>query len=190
MGFHRLILLWVVSLMLIVQPCSIEAQSDEPFVIESVNTHLKGDVFFLNAVFNIHLPFYITDAIEQGFNLPIVIEIEFYRDKRFWFDEQVVYIKQKYQLNYHPLLDAVSVFDVNSGRRQYYSSLKEAMRHLSVMLNYPVLDKNTLSEDQSYSGRLRIGVDQSELPVPLKSSSLWKNNWDLNSDWLDWTVIP
>jgi hypothetical protein len=188
MLFKRLILAWVVSLLLLVQPCSAAAQAAAPFSVKSVNMHLKGDVFFLNAVFDIHLPFYITKAIDQGFDLPLVIEIEFYRHKSFWFNEQIVYIKQQYQLNYLPLLDAFSVFDVNSGRRQYFASLNEAVQHLSVMLDFPVLDKNTLIENESYIAQLRMGVDQSELPVPLKSSSLWKNNWDLYSDWYEMEV--
>jgi hypothetical protein len=188
MLFKRLILAWVVSLLLLVQPNSVAGQASDPFIVKSVNMHLKDDVFFLNAVFDIHLPFYITTAIDQGFDLPLVVEIEFYRHKSFWFNEQVVYIKQQYQLNYHPLLDAVSVLDVNSGSRQYFASLNEAVQHLAVMLDFPVLDKNTLIENESYMAQLRIGVDQTELPVPLKSSSLWKNNWDLYSEWYEWEV--
>jgi hypothetical protein len=188
MLFKRLILAWVVSLMLIVQPCSVAAQAGDPFIVKTANMHLKGDVFFLNAVFDIHLPFYITSAIEQGFNLPLVIEIEFYRHKSFWFNEQIVYIKQQYQLNYHPLLDAASVFDVNSGRRQYFSSIDEAVEQLAVILDFPVLDKNNLTEHEPDMARLRIGVDQSALPVPLKSSSLWKNNWALSSEWYEWEI--
>jgi hypothetical protein len=188
MLLKRLILAWVVSLMLLVQPCSVAAQAGDSFIVKSANMHLKGDVFFLNAVFDIHLPPYITTAIDQGFNLPLVIEIEFYRYESLWFNEQVTYIKQQYQLNYHPLLDAVSVFDVNSGRRQYFSSIDEAVEQLSVILDFPVLDKNNLKEQESYVARLRIGVDQSELPVPLKSSSLWKNNWALTSEWYEWEI--
>jgi hypothetical protein len=188
MLFKRLLLAWVVSLMLIVQPCSVAAQDGDPFIVKTANSHIKGNGVFLNAVFDIQLPSYITDAIDQGFNLPLMVEIEFYRDKTFWFNEQIVYIKQQYQLNYHPLLDAVSVFDVNSGRRQYFSSLNEAVQELTVIVDYPVLDKSKLAEDESYTMRLRMGVDQSELPVPLKSTSLWKNNWDLISEWYEWEV--
>ncbi len=185
MLLKRLILAWVVSLVLLVQPCSVAAQAADPFIVKSANMHLKGDVVFLNAVFDIHLPVYITTAIDQGFNLPLVIEIEFYRHKSFWFNEQIVNIKQQYQINNHPLLDAVSVFDVNSGRRQYFSSINEAVQQLAVILDFPMLDKSNLKEDESYLARLRIGVDQSALPVPLKSSSLWENNWDLSSEWYE-----
>ena len=33
------------------------------------------------------------------------------------------------------------------------------------------------------------GIDSDELPLPLKSSSLWDNDWDLKSDWYEWEVI-
>jgi hypothetical protein len=187
---HRLILIWVVSLMLIAQPSMLLAEQTEPFVVKSATTQLNGSVYFLNAVVEINLPPYITRAVDQGFNLPLLVEIELYRHKTYWFNPRVAYIKQQYLLNYLPLLDAVSVLDVNSGRRQYFSTLKEALEHVSVFLEYPVLDKNTLSNDESYEVRMRIGIDQGALPIPLKSSSLWKNDWGLVSDWYDWELTP
>jgi hypothetical protein len=186
----RLILIWVVSLMLFIQPGALYAKQVEPFVVKSATTHLNGSVYFLNAVLDINLPYYITSAVDQGFNLPLLMEIEFYRHKTYWFNQRVVYIKQQYVLNYLPLLDAVSVLNVNSGRRQYFSTLNEAIQHVSVFLEFPVLDKNTLIDGAMYEARLRMGIDQSALPIPLKSSSFWKNDWDLVSDWYEWELTP
>ena len=186
----RLILIWVVSLILALQSTVVSAQVGDAFVVKSTSTHLKENVYFLNAVFEIQLPYYITDAIDQGFNLPLLMEVEIFKSRTFWFDEQVVYIKQQYQLNYHPLLDATSVYNANSGRRQYFATLTEAIQHLSVTLDFPLVDKNNLPDDGPYQAQIRLGLDQSQLPIPLKSSSLWQNNWDLKSEWYEWEVTP
>jgi len=164
--------------------------ADEAFGVESASTRLDGDVYFLNTVFRIDLPDYITTALSQGFELPLVMEIDVYKHRSLWFDSRAVYIKQQYKIHYHLLLDAVSIFDVNAGSRSFYSTIDEAVEKLSVLIKYPMLDNNNLQQDKTYQVRLRFGIDISELPIPLKSSSLWKNDWALSSDWYEWMVNP
>ena len=162
----------------------------DEFIIKSASTNLKGTVYFLNMVSEIELPGYITAAFEQGFDIPLSMEVEVYNTKRFWLDKEIVYIKQQYRLKYHPMLDAVSILNVNAGRRFYYASLSEALSAVSVILGYPLLDDNNLVKNKTYRVRLRFGIDALELPIPLKSSSLWQNNWGLVSDWYQWEVTP
>ena len=52
-----------------------------------------------------------------------------------------------------------------------------------------MLDIGNLAADQAYYARVRFGIDTDELPLPLKSSSLWDNDWDLQSDWFEWKVV-
>lgn len=166
------------------------AEDEAAFMVSSVNSKLNETVYFINAVFEIRLPHYIKSAVDQGFDLPLVMELEGFRQRNLWFDEKVVYIKQQYQLRYHTLLDAVSILDINAGSRLYYASLEEAIAHLSVLIDYPALDNNSLQKGKFYSARIRFGIDTGELPLPLKSSSLWKNDWDLKSDWVEWELNP
>ncbi len=160
------------------------------FTVESASSKLDGSVYFLNAVFTIELPGYVEKAVEQGFELPLAMEIKVLENRKLWLDKEVVFIRQQYRIRYHLLLDAVSVLDVNAGSKRFYASLGEALEHLSVLINFPLLDNNPLSADKKYKAQLRFGVDSKELPVPLKSSSLWENNWALNSDWYEWVVNP
>ncbi len=166
------------------------AQTGPAFQIESTNSRLNDSVYFLNSVFKIQLPDYILNAVDQGFELPLALEIEVYERRRLWFDSRVVYIKQQYVVHYHSLLDAYSIFDVNAGQRMYFNNMSEVNSKLSVLLNFPMLDNNNLVREAAYRARLRFGIDASELPTPLKSSSLWKNNWDIKSDWYEWNLNP
>lgn len=191
MKFRQAQLKLFFSLMLMVITLCPSYADDEPaFVITSVNSRLNESVYFLNAVIEIKLPYYIKSAVDQGFDLPLVMEIEGFRKRNLWFDEKVVYIRQQYLLRYHTLLDSVSILDINAGNRLYYASLEEAIARLSVLINYPALDNNSLQEGKFYNARIRFGIDSGELPLPLKSSSLWKNDWDLKSDWVEWELNP
>jgi hypothetical protein len=47
---------------------------------------------------------------------------------------------------------------------------------------------DNLAPGRDYYARVRYGIDTDELPLPLKSSSLWDNDWDLKSDWYEWDI--
>ena len=183
---HLKLVLYLCLMLLVLKP--VVADVEKEFVIKSVNTQLIDSVYFLNAVFEINLPDYMTSSFEQGFVLPLAIEIEVSRKRGFWFNEDVVTIKQQYRIQYHVFRDSVSLFNVNSGSRLYFSSLTETLNHLTVILNYPLLDNHALNQGEDYIARLSFGIDKAELPIPLKSSSLWKNDWNITSDWYEWDV--
>lgn len=178
----------LLAVLMLLLPAS--ARNHTVFEIKSASTQLNGAVYFLNAVIDIHLPPYILAAFDQGFDLPLAMEVEVFEHNTYWLDKKIVSIKQKYQIQYHTLLDTVSVLNVNAGSVHYYATLKEALNGLSVVLNYPLLDNNALKSGEQYSARLRFGIDEAELPVPLKTSVLWERNWNLVSDWYEWEVNP
>jgi len=180
------LIFYLLLIALLLKPVNSQAQDE--FAIKSVNTQLNESVYFLNAVFEISLPDYIVLAFDQGFVLPLLIEIDVSRNRFFWFDKNVVTIKQRYRMQYHAMLDSVSLLNVNSGNRQYFSSLEDAVNHLTVLFNFPLLDNNALDQDESYSARLNFGIDHAALPIPLKSSSLWENDWHIGSDWFEWDI--
>lgn len=167
---------------------TVHAQSEPPFLVSAAETRLNGDVYFLDAQYSIQLPDYMLEAFEQGFDIPLAIEIAVFEKRRFWVDREIAYIRQQYRLQFHSLLESVSLTDVNQGHRQYFSNIHSALNKIRNMKNFPMLDANTVDHSRGYSARLRLGVDSAELPIPLKSSSLWKMNWSLVSDWFELEV--
>jgi hypothetical protein len=164
------------------------AQTESPFSVRNAVTWLNGDVYFLDAQYSIQIPEYMLDAFEQGFDMPLAVEIKVIEKRRFWVDREIAYIKQQYRLQSHSLLESVSLTDVNQGHRQYFSNIQSALNKIRNMNDFPMLDANTVDNSRAYMAKIRLGVDQVELPLPLKSSSLWKKNWALSSDWFELEV--
>jgi hypothetical protein len=164
------------------------AQEVEPFVVEHADFTVEQSLMLLDLVVESELPDYITIALDQGFSVPIMFEVEILARKRYWFDDRVVWLKQQYRLHYQPMLDSYVVFDVNNVERHYFDNRNAAVRYIEVVYNYPMLDIKNLAPDRDYYARVRFGIDSDELPLPLKSSSLWDNDWDLTSDWYEWDV--
>ena len=160
----------------------------DAFVVERAAFTLDNELLLLDVKFDSQLPDYITLAVDQGFAVPIMFEIEIRASKRYWFDDRIVSLKQKYLLHRQPLLDAFVVTNVNTAERHYFDDRKAAVVFIEVVYNYPMLDINNLAPDRDYYARLRFGIDADELPLPLKSSSLWDNDWDLKSDWYVWEI--
>lgn len=164
------------------------AQNKDPFIVETADFSLDKEQLMLDMVVESEIPDYISSALEQGFAVPIMFEVEIRSEKRYWFDDRIVSLKQQYLLHHLPMLDSFVVFDVNSSERHYFDNRKSAVRYLEVVYNYPMLNINNLAADKEYYARVRFGIDTDELPLPLKSSSLWDNDWDLQSEWYEWEV--
>jgi hypothetical protein len=164
------------------------ADEVEPFVVRSANFNLDQSLLLLDLAVDSEIPDYISIAIDQGFSVPFMFEVEILASKRYWFDDRIVSLKQQYLLHYQPMLDSYVVFDVNSSERRYFDNRRSAVRFIEEVYNYPMLNIRNLAPDRKYYARVRFGIDSDELPLPLKSSSLWDNDWDLKSDWYEWDL--
>lgn len=164
------------------------AEEGDVFHVRAANFSLDKTMLLLNAVFEINLPSYINVAVDQGFAVPLMFEVEVLADKKYWLDEKVVSLKQKYLLHYLPMLNAYVLVDVNIGQRHYFDSREQAVSSLLAVYRYPMLDIKNFHPGLRLYARLHFGIDTDELPRPLKSSSLWDNDWGLQSDWFEWGI--
>ncbi len=165
------------------------AQDRDPFIVTSAEFRLEQTLLSLDLVIDSEMPGYIEIAIDQGFAVPMMFEVEIRARTRYWFDDRVVSLKQQYLLHHQPILNSFVVLDINSSERHYFDSRADALGYLEVVYNYPMLDINNLAPEKEYYARARFGIDTDELPLPLKSSSLWDNDWDLQSDWYEWEIV-
>ena len=176
---------WLLSL----TSLPLAARDGDAFHIDRAGLSLDQSLLQLDLIVDSELPDYIIIALDQGFAVPLMFEFEIRARQAYWFDDRIVSLKQQYLLHYQPMLDSYVVLDVNASERHYFGERKAAVHFVEVVYNYPMLDINNLAPDQEYYARVRFGVDTDELPQPLKSSSLWDNDWNLQSDWFEWEVI-
>ena len=175
------------AILLLMMPLVV-AEDGVAFRVQNASFSLDETQLELNCEIEIELPAYISIAIEQGFAVPLMFEVEILSPIKYWPDRKIVSLKQQYQLHFLPMLGSYVIFDLNAGQRYYFDSLNEAVEYLHEVNNYPMLDVNNISDERSYYARLRFGIDSDELPLPLKSSSLWDNDWNLKSDWYTWDI--
>ena len=166
------------------------AQGESSFNVTSASFTMQDGLLLLNSTLEIELPQYINKAIDQGFAVPLMFEVEVLEYSPYWFDKKLLSLKQQYQLHFLPMLSSYAIFDVNANERLYFNSRQQAVRHLKVVYAYPMFDISNINQSGLAYVRIRSGIDVDELPLPLKSSSLWDNDWELESDWFEWDIAP
>lgn len=164
------------------------AESEPAFNIKSAEFTMQDSLLLLDSSIEINLPDYINQAIDQGFSVPLMFEVEVLVYSKYWWDEKLLSLKQQYLLHYLPMLSSYAIYDVNANQRLYFNSRQEAVRYLKVIYDYPMFSINNINQSGRVYIRMRSGIDVDELPIPLKSSSLWDNDWGLQSDWFEWNI--
>lgn len=175
---------------LILLPSVVSADERDPFEIQSASFSLDNTLLKLDLRINIDLPEFVGVAVNQGFAVPLMFEVEIFTSRNYWFDKRIVTLKQSYLLHYLPMLSSYVVTDVNAGKRHYFDSLEEAVEYMEVVYNYPMLDISNFDFNREFYARTRFRIENDKLPLPLKPSIFWPSDWDERSSWFPFEMIP
>lgn len=154
------------------------------------NPHLTAgeEGYVLAADFDFALNARLEEAIAKGVPLYFVVDFELTRSRWYWLDEQVINRSQSFQLSYHAL---TRQYRLSRGAlHQAFPTLDDALRILSRVRNWQVLDKGALKSDQSYFAAVRMRLDLSQMPKTFQVNALANRDWNLSADWARWTFTP
>jgi Domain of unknown function (DUF4390) len=157
------------------------------FVIMKASSTLHDKVYYLNARIDYTLSDKVIDALQKGVPIQLKLEIEISRVRDYLWDETVIDLKQRYQLEYHSLTKQYIVQNINSGSVHNFPSLNVALSVLGTIVDLPIVDKNLLETGQQYNARLRTELDIDKLPVPLRLLAYLTSGWSLDSEWFLWS---
>ena len=153
--------------------------------IEISHISLEGsdEGYALDADFQIELNPRLEDAIDKGVPLYFEVEFELTRKRWYWFDDSISR-QLMLRLSYHAL---TRQYRVSSGALyQSISTLTEALRVLSRVRSWQVLDPGQISFGADYQAALRMRLDVTQLPKPFQVNALTSREWNLASEWRRW----
>lgn len=145
------------------------------------------DGYVLSADFSFDLNQRLEEAVTKGVVLHFVAEFELTRPRWYWLDEKLVSRSQTYRLSYHALTRQYRLS--TGGLHQSFDSLSEALRVLSRLRNWVVIEKadsGLVRPGETYTAALRLRLDINQLPRPFQISALGNKDWTLASDWKTW----
>jgi len=156
--------------------------------IRNAQLALGEDGFILTADFNIEFNARLEEAVAKGVVLYFVTDFELTRPRWYWLDEKVASRTQTFRLSYHAL---TRQYRLSTGAlHQSFETLDEALRMLSRLRNWGVLEKAALKPDETYLASLRLRLDLSQMPKTFQVTAIANRDWNLASDWARWSFVP
>jgi len=175
---------WLPALLAIVPVLALAAE------IEITNPQIvaSDDGYVVSADFSFELNERLEEAVTKGVVLYFVADFEMTRPRWYWLDEKLVSRSQTYRLSYHALTRQYRLS--TGGLHQSFDSLSDALRVLSRLRNWLVIDKGAekagVRAGDTYTAALRMRLDINQLPRPFQISALGNKDWSLASDWKVW----
>ncbi len=182
---------WLAALVLLplLWLCTPSAWADG-FTIREASTQMQQGVYRLSARLDYRLSGEVLEAIENGVPLTVQLEIEVQRKRRWWLDETVATLTQRYRLYFHALSHQYMLRNLNSNALYAYPTLVSALIGLGRVDGLPLLDNSFIEEGENYEVQLRSHLDIEALPSPLRPLAYITPEWHLSSDWFSCSLTP
>ena len=165
------------------------AQSQQAFGIRTAYAQLVEGVYLINA--RLHLP--LTDrmrtALRDGVPLTLELEIVVNGGRRYWLDETVASLVQRYDLQYDAVSDRYVVRNLNSGEQASYPELDSAVDQLTRISGLPVLDRALIGGGRRYEFSMRSSFDLGDMPTALRWLMFWVDDIHGVSEWYTWPLL-
>jgi hypothetical protein len=155
--------------------------------VRSAYVNVDGGVFLLHARIEYPDNPAIRDALRDGITLTFDLDTRVERERRFWFDAEVVALTLRRELAYHAVSERYVVRDTRSGDQQSFATLEEALRQLGAVDGWPILVEPQLDGGQ-YHVSVRAGVRRGRLPSSLRAIMFWTDDWHRTSEWYSWSL--
>ena len=146
------------------------------------------DGYTLSADFAFEFNSRLEEAVTRGVVLNFLVEFELTRVRWYWLDDKVASRSQTLRLSYNAL---TRQYRLSSGAlHQNFSSLEEALRILSRLRHWQVIEKGEIAADVDYVASTRLRLDPSQMAKTFQVSALSNRDWSQSSEWLVWNFSP
>ena len=158
------------------------------FEVRSASTELVGGVHMLDARLQLVLSSEALNALNSGVPLTIELQMQLIRTRRFYLDSLDAELAVRFELEYRPLSQRYIVRNLNSGDQDSFATLYSALNNLGRIQRLPVIDESLLIPERRYRARMRALLATEQYSAPLRLLFFWRGQWQLKSEWYEWTL--
>lgn len=166
----------------------LQAASDAGLKVYSASTHMRGDIYFMDAQLGYDLSQAALDALDSGVPLTFELEVEIYTPRKWLWNKSVLRFSHRYQVVYHALSQQYIVTNINSGIQNSYSRRNTALLSMGRINDAPLVEKKALPETDAVMVRLRVSLQIEALPAPMRPWAYINSDWLLASEWFKWEL--
>ena len=158
------------------------------FEVRSASTQSVDGVHRLDARLQLVLSSEALAALESGVTLTIELQMQVIRSRRMLIDSVDAELAVRYELEYRPLSQRYILKNLNSGDQDSFATLYSALNSLGRVQGLPLIDDELLIPDRTYRLRLRAMLNTQQYPAPLRLLFFWRGQWQLQSEWFEWSL--
>jgi len=179
---------WGVAFALCGIALPVGAKAETGFTVQRASTSLVKGVYLLDVEFDLALPDAPREALASGVPIYLSIEMRVTRERNWWWDDTVAALTQRYRLEFHALSSRYLAINLNTGERDSFRTVGQALEHVGRLLDFPLLDRVLVGEGSRYTGSVRVGLDIGKLPLLLVTGAYFSSEWRLTSEDYRWLL--
>jgi hypothetical protein len=155
--------------------------------VRAAYVNIDKGVFLLHARVEYPVSEAIRSALKDGVTLTFDLDARVDRERRFWFNANIVDLTLRRELTYHAVSDRYVVRDTRSRDQVSFPTIGEALDHLGKIDAWPILVEPQL-DGGSYTVSVRAGMRRGHLPASLRAILFWTDDWARVSEWYTWSL--
>ena len=158
------------------------------FEVRSASTALVDNIHTLDARLQLVLSSEALHALNSGVPLTIEVQLKLLRQRRFYLDAVDARLAVRFELEYRAISQRYIVRNLSSGEQNSFATLYAALNMLGRIEDLPIIDAALLAPDRQYRVRLRALLSTEQYSAPLRLVFFWRSEWQLKSEWYEWTL--
>ena len=158
--------------------------------IEAGRTMLVDGVYRVGARVIFDMDEKVQEALDNGVPLVVDFEIELVRKRSWLWPEQIVDIRQRYQMHYHALSRRYIVRDITDGGQMSFRYISDALDSMGNVYNVALIAADKIDDPDDYLVRMRAVFDVEALPTPIRLWAYFGSDWKLTGSWTQWPLTP
>ncbi len=162
-------------------------------VIETISAGLTPSTdsdggWMLSADFRVPLPDRLAQLVEAGIPLHFTVDFELQRPRWYWWNDRIAQASRTTRLSYHALTRQYRV--ASEGLQQSYPTFADAVRAMSIVRGWKVLDADAVRPGVDYEAAVRMRLDTSQLPKPFQVTAITNRDWNIQAEWKRFEFSP
>ena len=158
-------------------------------MIEQANATFNQSSLSVDARFDLQLSDAVNEALHNGVSIQLLTTLDLFTSRPYIWDPRIAQWAFTQQISYHSLTNRYQLSSPQQKESRSYSSLSDLFADIENFSFQSDILGDTLPESKhGYKLQLRIALDNTVLPTPLRVMTYISSAWRLRSDIHEWFI--
>ncbi len=159
------------------------------FVIETAQATFSQSALSVTARFDLQISDAVSEALHNGVSIQLLTTLDLFAQRPYIWDPRIAQWAFTQQIRYHALTGRYVLTSPQQKGSRSYSSLSDLLNNIESFSFQSDISSDTLPESKhGYKLQLRIVLDKTVLPAPLRVMTYISPAWRLSSDIHEWFI--